>query len=268
MATDRQARIVQCVAQNDQVDVGQLSRLLDVSPSTVRRELQQMEDEGMIMRVHGAARLPNPIRYEQPYESRASMHVRAKRAIAAAALGLIAPGASVGISGGTTCTELARQLRATGPLTIVTNAVNIAVELHGQPDKRLMVTGGILNQGSYELVGNLVAESLKDVHLDVAFLGCSGIDPQFGISMSDEAEAAMGRAFKGAADRVILLADHSKVGRRTFARFCRLPEVDLLITDDGLPADQRGELEAAGLHLLIAPVAPGIEDSRPNTTAE
>jgi DeoR family transcriptional regulator, aga operon transcriptional repressor len=192
------------------------------------------------------------VRYEAPYESRAAANVDAKRAIAAAAMRLIGSGAVIGLSGGTTCTELARQLRAVEQVTVVTNAVNIALELYGQPNKRLMLTGGLLNQNSYELVGGLVSESLQDVHIDTAFLGASGIDPTFGFSMSDEPEAAVGRAFKAAADRTIVLADHTKIGRRTFARLCRLTEVDLLITDQGIVADDGAALEHAGLKILVA----------------
>jgi DeoR family transcriptional regulator of aga operon len=251
--TSRQVQILELLAWQGDIEVEDISKRLQISPSTVRRELRALEENGLLVRSYGRAKLPAPIAYEAPYERRAATQVAAKRAIAAAARRLIEPSSVVGISGGTTCTELARQLRAmAGSLTIVTNAVNIAVELQGQPDKRVMVCGGFMNLISYELVGNLVLQSLQNVHLDIAFLGCSGIDLQFGFSMSDEPEAAVARAFMSVADRTVMLADHSKMGRATFARLCPLADVNLLITDADLAADDRQALAQAGLSLIVA----------------
>ncbi|MBI1882425.1 MAG: DeoR/GlpR transcriptional regulator [Chloroflexi bacterium] len=252
MTTDRQMKILQHLSRHDSLEVGRLSELLQVSPSTIRRDLRVMQKSGLLKRTHGTAQLPTPIQYELPYENRAAQHVEAKRKIATAAKQLIQRGLVIGISGGTTCTELARQLRAMAPITIITNAVNIALELQGQLDKRVIVTGGQLNQDSYELVGNLVGQSLQNMHLDLAFLGVSGVDLPFGFSVADEPEAVASRALMAAAEQTIVLADHSKIGKATFARLCRLPEVDLLITDDGITPEQRAALEEAGLKVMVA----------------
>ncbi len=252
MTTDRQMKILQHLTRHDSLEVGQLSELLQVSPSTIRRELRVMQKSGLLKRTHGTAQLPTPIRYELPYENRAAQHVEAKRKIAATAKQLIKGEMVIGTSGGTTCTELARQLRAMENVTIVTNAVNIALELQGQLGKRVIVTGGLLNQDSYELVGQVVAQTLENMHLDLAFLGATGVDLSFGFSMADEPEAVASRAFMAAAGQTIILADHSKIGRVTFARLCRLTEVDLLITDDGITGDQQSALETAGLKVSVA----------------
>jgi DeoR family transcriptional regulator, aga operon transcriptional repressor len=250
--TDRQTKILHYLTQHHYLEVAQLSHLLQVSPSTIRRELTLMEKVGLLIRSHGTARLPNPIRYEDDYENRAAHQVEAKRKIAAAAKGLIRPGQVVGLSGGTTSTSLARQLRTMKEITIVTNAVNIALELQGQGGNRVMVTGGFLNQNSYELVGDLVTQSLRNVHLDLAFLGASGLHIEFGFSMADEPEAVVGRAFKATAAQTIILADHTKIGKVNFVRFCALAEIDLLITDDGISSEQREALAGAGLQVLVA----------------
>lgn len=252
MTTDRQLRILEHLVRHDELEVAQLSELLQVSPSTVRRELTTMEKIGLLVRTHGAARLPTPIHYDSPYEKRAAQQIQAKRKIAAVAKKLIEPGMVVGISGGTTCTELGRQMRATERVTIVTNAVNVALELQGQLGKRVMITGGTLTEGSYELIGDQVVQSLQAVHLDLAFVGASGIDLGFGFSVSDEPEAVAGRALMASADRSVIVADHTKIGRATFARLCRLTEVNLLITDDQITLSQREALEAAGLDILVA----------------
>jgi DeoR family transcriptional regulator of aga operon len=252
MTTARQLEILQHLTQHNSLEVSQLSELLHVSPSTIRRDLRVMQKSGLLRRAHGTAQLPTPIRYELPYENRAAQHLEAKRKIAMAAKQLMTQGLVIGFSGGSTCTELARQLRAMENITVVTNAVNIALELQGQLGKRVIVTGGVLNQDSYELVGHLVAQSLETMHLDLAFLGATGVDLSFGFSVADEPEAVASRALMAAAGKTIVLADHSKIGQATFARLCRLPEVDLLITDDGVLPEQLTKLQEAGLKVLVA----------------
>jgi DeoR family transcriptional regulator of aga operon len=252
MATERQIRILQLLSRHDSLEVSKLSDLLQVSPSTIRRELTVIEGSGLVVREHGTARLPSPIRYELPFEERAACQIEAKRKIAAAAARLVEPGQVVGLSGGTTATGLARQLRAMEEVTIVTNAVNIALELQAQSIKRVMVTGGIVNQGSYDLVGDLAVQGLQSVHLDLAFQGVSGIDLTFGFTVADEPDAVVARALKAASDRTVIIADHTKIGKATFARFCTLADVDMLITDDGVTTGQCAALEDAGLTVVIA----------------
>ncbi len=252
MSTGRQSRILDHVARQGEASVEELSQLVQVSPSTIRRELESLEKSGMLVRTHGGAEVRTPLHYEPPFESRASVQVEAKRDIAMAARELIQPNAIVGISGGTTCTELARQLRFLHSITVVTNAINIALELYGQSNKRLVVTGGILNQDSYELVGDLALESLENLHCDIAFLGVSGIDAAFGFSMADEPEAAVGKKFLAAASKKVILAGSAKMGKVTFARLCRLNQVDTLITDSGADAAYLARLRQTGLQVLVA----------------
>jgi DeoR family transcriptional regulator of aga operon len=252
MATDRQLKILQHLAVHDNVEVTDLGELLHVSSSTIRRELRAMEDNGLLVRTHGGAHLPSPIHYAIPYEKRAAQHVNEKRMIALAARKLVKPGTVIGIMGGTTCTELARVLRPLEHLTVVTNALNVALELQGPLSRRVVVTGGMLNQNSYELVGSQASQSLDSVHLDLAFLGVSGISLEYGFSMSDEPEAAVGRAFIAAADRAVVIADHSKIGQVTFARLCPLNSLGLLVTDKNTEPGQKKALEHVGLAVLIA----------------
>ena len=246
-----QNQIITFLTQYESIGVSELSNLLDVSPATIRRQLAKLEEKGLLTRTHGGASLIHPITYELPYEKRAAHQVNAKRMIAVKAKTLISPNAIVGLSGGTTCTELARQLRTFENLTVVTNAINISLELHGHKENRLMVTGGMLNLYSYELVGNLVSSSLQNIHLDIAFLGASGIDLNFGFSMSDEPEAVAGRAFIATSDKSVIIADSTKLEKRTFARLCPLDAIDLLITDDGINSDQVNSLEGTGLEVLV-----------------
>lgn len=252
MPTERQTRILQHLTKHESSEIAELSELLNVSPSTIRRELRVMENNGLLLRSHGSARLPTPIQYKHLYEHRAAQQLESKKKIAAAAKHLVKPGQVIGLSGGTTSTELARQLRAVSfNVTIVTNAINVALELQGF-GKHVIVTGGGLNQNSYELVGDLQTQSLQNMRLDICFLGVNGINTEFGFSVLDEPEAVASRAFKVASERTIIIADHTKIGKATFARFCALNEVDLLITDNSIPNDQQIALEDAGLKVQLA----------------
>lgn len=252
MTTDRQLQILHHLVIHQEIEVDALSRLLNVSPSTVRRDLHMMEDRGLLVRLHGAARLPAPVRYLSPYESRAAQQMTEKRAIALAASRLVDPGMVLGLMGGTTCTEFARLLRPIEPLTVVTNAVNIALELQGQPHKQVIVTGGVLNHNSYELVGTQAISSLEKTNCDFAFLGASGVTAEYGVALSDEPEAAVGRALIAAGLRVAVLADSTKIGKRTFARLCPISQIDLLITDQNVPPEQLRALARAGLEVIAA----------------
>src|SRR5574342_400303 len=137
-----QRKIMAHLIQNESVGVKKLSSLLQVSDSTTRRQLTLMEKGGMVVRTHGGARLANPITYELLYENRAAQALIAKRKIAAAALSLISPNLVIGLSGGTTCTELARLLRTLENIAVFTNAINVALEIQSQASRRIMVTGG------------------------------------------------------------------------------------------------------------------------------
>ena len=252
MSSERQMKILHQLTRHGCLEVNELSAMLDVSPSTVRRDLTALERSGLLVRTHGMAQLPSPIRYELPFEERAAARVEAKRKIAALAQTLVKPGDTVGLSGGTTATELARHLRAMQDVTIVTNALNIALELKAQAGQRVLVTGGMLNLDSYDLVGDLTTSGFERVHLDIAFQGVTGIDLRFGFTVADEPDAVVARAIRSVSDSLYIIADHTKVGKTTFARFCGLSEVTGLITDDGISRQQHGELLSAGLAVLVA----------------
>lgn len=247
-----QDQILQILTRNQRITVSQLSELLDVSNSTVRRQLIILEKKGLLLRTHGGAQLPSPLFYEPPYEERSANMVDAKRNIALLGRTLIDTQRVIGISGGTTCTELAKQLRTLHGATIVTNAINIALELQSQKENRVVVTGGTLNSFSYELVGHLVSHSLETIHMDIVFLGVSGIDVQFGFSMSDEPEAVAGRAFMKSSEKTVIVADHTKLQKSTFAHLCHINAVDILITDAGITQEQLTQLSQAGLNILVA----------------
>ena len=189
---------------------------------------------------------------ELPLRHRSEKQLEEKRRIARTAAALVPDGAVVGLTGGTTTTELARALAERSGLTVVTNAVNIAAELIVRPEIRLVVIGGIARSASYELVGPAAERMLQRYHLDLAFVGADGLTAQEGCTTHDEMEAHTDRAFLRSAARTVVLADSMKIGRITFASICPLSELQDLVTDDGITAGAEKAIAACGVRVIRA----------------
>jgi len=203
----------------------------EVSSATIRRDLRALHEQGLLVRTHGGA-VPSLLDLELPVRYRTSRRQSEKRRIAAAAAQLVPDGAVVGMTGGTTTTEVARTLSDRNGVTVVTNALNIASELVLRSSIRLVVIGGSARPASYELVGPSAELMLSRYHLDIAFIGTDGITLEGGCTTYDEMEAQTDRTFLERAKRVVVTADSSKLGHAAFAHICDLSEVDDLVTDD------------------------------------
>lgn len=171
--------------------------------------------------------------------------------IAREAASRVSDGAAVGLTGGTTTTEVARTLAERQHLTVVTNALNIASELAVRPNLKLVVTGGVARDKSYELVGPLAEQSLAGLNLDVVFIGADGVDPTAGLTTHHAMEAHTDRALIERAQRVIAVADSSKFGRVAFARICELERVHEMITDAGAAPRLVEEISRTGVEVTI-----------------
>jgi DeoR family transcriptional regulator of aga operon len=244
LRTERHARILEHVSAKGSAGVEELSRLLDVSGATVRRDLQHLHTLNLLRRTHGGAAVGN-IGLEAPLKYRSERRRPEKLAIARAAAALVPAGAVVGLTGGSTATEIARILAGRGPVTIVTNAVNIAAELVLHKDVTLVVIGGTARSESYELVGPSAEKALAEYHTDVVFLGVDGVSAAYGCTTHDQLEAATDRAFTGNSSRTVVVADSSKIGKVTLARICPLSAVGHLVTDGEAPAEELERIAAA-----------------------
>ncbi len=245
---DRFNRILEALGRDGSTTVDGLARMLEVSPATVRRDLQELQDHRLLARTHGGA-VAHGLSYELPLRYRTTRSEE-KRRIGAAAARLVPTGSVVGVTGGTTTTEAARAL-AGGDLTIVTNALNIAAELAVRPDLRLVVTGGVARAASFELVGPVAEQMLEHYNLDLALVGADGVDTRAGVSTHDDMEARCNYAMVNRSRRCFVLVDSSKLGRVAFARICPLEAVDLLITDTAADASVVDELRRAGVEVEL-----------------
>jgi DeoR family transcriptional regulator of aga operon len=248
---ERMGEILDRVVENGSVDVVSLADEFGVSAATVRRDLQALHSQGLLRRTHGGA-LPRPAGLELPIQYKSTRQHREKRAIGIAAARLVRDGDVVGMTGGTTATEVARALADRRGLTIVTNALNIAAELVARPHVRLVVVGGNARHASYELVGPAAESMIAQYHLDVAFIGTDGFTVAEGCTTHDEMEAHTDLALIGQAARTVVIADSTKIGRVTFARICGTDVIDTLVTDSGIDAGVRSATEAADVEVIIA----------------
>lgn len=244
----RLTAILEELAETGSVSVTELGERFGVSLATVRRDLQTLEDQRLVSRVHGGAVSRNVL-YELPLRYKETRNQEAKQRIAAAIAARIEPGTTVGLTGGTTTTEVARAICEKPDLTIVTNALNIASELAIRSNLKLIVPGGVARSQSYELVGPMAEANLAAMNLDLVVVGVDGIDAAAGCTTHHEVEAYANRALIGRARRAVVAADASKLGKVAFARICGLEEVDELVTDEGAPRAELAPLTATGVAL-------------------
>lgn len=249
----RLTALLDLVLERDEVRVEDIVEVLDISPATARRDLDTLAQQQLITRTRGGARM-HPSSSDLPLRYKTGRNADQKSRIAAAAAKLVRPGDVVGLNGGTTSTEVGREIAlipesdgAVGDqrIVVVTNAVNIANELTVRPRVKVVVTGGVARPHSYELTGPLARLILNEIIIDTLFLGVDAISAEQGASAHNEGEAAINSDFVKVAKRVVVVADSSKIGTTAFARICDTSEIDVLITDDGITDEQRAQFEAA-----------------------
>jgi DeoR family transcriptional regulator, aga operon transcriptional repressor len=248
----REGQIFDLLCQHGELSIQSLSEHLGISASSVRRELAELGDHPIIQRTHGGATLTNVVQYNPLPIYKLPLDPSEARAIAALARSLVQPGDVIGLSGGRLCTELALQLRGTEGITVVTNGVNIAAELVALPNLRVMVTGGLLEQNSFELVGQALHQSLEGVYIHKFFVGTDGLSVEHGVSNHSEAEALAARELALHADTTYVLADSTKFRRPHLAQVMPLTEVAAILTTDHTPFEVCTLFRAAGCEVRIA----------------
>ena len=246
---ERLGIILEELSSSGSVAVVDLCERLGVSAATVRRDLEQLEAQRLLTRTHGGA-VAQMVSYELPLRYKSARRQEEKRGIGIEAATRVRDGAVIGLTGGTTTTEVARAV-ADRDVTVVTNALNIASELAIRPNIKLVVSGGVARSESYELVGPIADEMLEGLHLDLAFIGADGLTASAGLTTHHETEAHTDRALLRRAARVVVVADGSKLGRVAFATICGIDEVHELITDAHADPDELAAIRDAGLDTTV-----------------
>ncbi|WP_147103013.1 DeoR/GlpR family DNA-binding transcription regulator [Nesterenkonia populi] len=265
LAAERHGRVRALLTQDGSVSVQQLADTFAVTRETVRRDLDQLEAEGALRRIHGGA-VPaaSASRTEAPLQERQSRRAEEKRRIAHAALAYLPPaeGGSMIIDAGTTTEALAELLTAPGERSaedpeehrfLITNAVPIAAKLSSSPSVDVEILGGSIRGITGAAVGVQTTAALRRRRADVVFLGTNGVEAGFGLSTPDTQEAAVKTELLEAGRQRVVLADSSKLGRSSLVQFARLEDIDVLITDAAPPASLADALAEAEVSVVVAP---------------
>ncbi|WP_329123710.1 DeoR/GlpR family DNA-binding transcription regulator [Streptomyces sp. NBC_01353] len=261
LAEQRRALILDEVRRRGGVRVNELTRRLNVSDMTVRRDLDALARQGVVEKVHGGAvPVVETSSHEPGFEAKSALELGAKEDIARAAARMVAPGSAIALSGGTTTFALAEQLLEVPDLTVVTNSVRVADVFHtagyaggeSRPGAATVVLTGGVRTPSDALVGPVADQAIRSLHFDVLFLGVHGISVEAGLSTPNLAEAETNRRLMRSARRLVVVADHTKWGTVGLSSFARLDEVDTLVTDAGLSSQTRAEMAEQLPGLVVA----------------
>lgn len=253
LARQRQATILEYVRTHGGARVSDLTQLLGVSDMTVRRDLDVLSGRGLVDKVHGGATAVGMPSVEEPaFEAKAVREHEEKALIAREAAKLVRPGSAIALSAGTTTWALSQHLVDIPGLTIVTNSMRVASELHEAPGTRTLILTGGIRTPSDAMVGPVADMVIRSLHFDQLFLGCHGMDETAGLSTPNLAEAQTNRELIRNARSVVVTADHTKWGTTGLSSFADLDQVDVLVTDDQMPAAARQLLAERVGRLVIA----------------
>lgn len=235
-AAGRSEQILQELLRNGEVSVDSLARHFKVSAATIRRDLSELERQGLLRRNHGGAgpvapMLYEPFRHLSSFQEQEEKCAAEKRQIGLTAASLISDGETIAIGTGTTTTQLARCIRHRKGITIITNAINIAMELSHLPEIQVSMTGGSLSGDWFALVGDVAQRNISEMFFDKAFIGVDGAHAEHGLTTNYPDQAAIHRAMMRQARQRIVLADHRKIG--TIGRSLIWPtgDLDKLVVD-------------------------------------
>ncbi len=259
---ERRSRLLEMVRQRGFAALPDLANELQVSESTVRRDLDCLEESGSARRTHGGVFYTGPSPRLSHFDVRQSAHQQHKRQISIAAARLIEEGDTVLLDGGSTTYDLAQRLLGR-PLQVVTNSLPVANLFASEEAADLIFIGGYIHGRTGVSLGPYATEMLQDLHVRRAILSVAGIDDR-GYYNSNLLLVETERAMMQSADETIVVADSSKFGRSSLARLCTLPEVHTLVVDNGITEDWRSKVLAAGVQLIVG----GPTDNTPGTETQ
>lgn len=248
---ERHRRIIDLVNAKGYESVTNLTNKLKVSAVTIRKDLKLLEKNNQLFRTHGGASNTNPFTIDRPVNEKENFQIEEKRNIARKAAKYIESNDSVIIASGTTMLALAREIIPTHKLTVITSALQVSSELIRHPDVDIIQLGGQIRKSSSSVVGSYAEGILEDFFCTKLFLGVDGIDLQFGVTTSNTMEAELNRRMIKVAQRVIVLADHTKFGKRGFSRICEVDEINEIITDKKIAPGIVEKFVNAGIKVTV-----------------
>ena len=245
LAIERRNAISELLAARGKVIVSELAKEFSVTEETIRRDLDKLEKEGIATKTYGGAVSGNSSVTDVPYRVRLGVNVDKKKAIAEKVAALIKDGQRIMLDASSTAIYVTRAIKNKSNITVITNSVEILLELADKSDWTVFSTGGVLKEGALSLTGSSAERMIRGYHVDIAVCSCKGIDVKFGITDSNEKDAQIKQAVFASADRRVLALDSDKFDRKSFVKVCEISEVDTVVTDSR-PSDTWVEHLAAG----------------------
>ncbi|MBT3320341.1 MAG: DeoR/GlpR transcriptional regulator [Clostridia bacterium] len=251
-AEERKQMIVELINRQIKTTVAALCEKFSVSPATIRNDLRELELAGLLKRTHGGAMSNKKASFELNSYQKEVENIEQKVAIGKAAMNYVQDGDIIAIDTGTTTLEFAKQLADKKNITVVTNDLKIALHLEENSQMDVVLTGGAVRRNFHSTIGLIALNSLKELSVDRSFIAANGVEVRRGITTPNIEQAQVKERLVEFADEVILLADSTKLGKASFAKFADLKEIDHIITDSDAPEEIVAEIESKGISVEIA----------------
>ena len=249
---ERRKYILDHIVKDGFVKVSELAESLGVTQTTIRKDLNYLESQGVLQRAHGSAIPPSQQMMDLNLSAKKLINFEAKQKIAEKAASLIKSDDSILVASGSTISLFAEALKPKGRLNVVSISVNISAHLGDIPGITVMQVGGILYGNTLSVLGAEASKTIENLYCSKVFFGVDGIDLDYGLTCGTGEEASITQKMMQSSQTKIVLSDSSKVGQRGFARICEVGDIDILITDSGMPLETRQRIENMGVKLIIA----------------
>ena len=249
--SERHQKILEVLKTNGIVSVNSLSQQLNVSSVTIRKDLGLLEEKKLLYRAHGGAIQIDPYIANRHVQEKEKHYPEEKKRIGQKATELLTPNDAIIIASGTTVLAFARSIAPDSQLTVLTSAMNVAMALLNYQQVEVIQLGGIVRHTSTSIIGDYAVQMLQNFSCSKLFLGVDGIDLKYGLTTTNSMEASVNRAMIEAAQKIIVLTDSSKFGRRGFGKICELDAVDRIITDSGVSPKIVEDLENLGIKVSV-----------------
>lgn len=253
-AEERKIAIVQYIDKHKKLKVNELCEIFNVSPATIRNDLTELQNAGLLKRTHGGAIPNSKAKFELDSYQKTVENVDQKKAIAKKALEWVEDGDAIAIDTGTTMLCFAELIAAKKNLTIVTNDIEIAGVLEDKTDSNIILMGGNIRKGFHCCVGHIALKCIEGLTVDKAFIATNSISATHGLSTPNLDNAQIKKMMIKMSNQVILLCDSKKFGRTSFVKFADVSDLETIITDSGLTNQQKKEFDQLDVCLEVVPV--------------
>lgn len=252
LAVERRNKILAILQEEQKVIVSDLSKKFNVTEETIRRDLEKLESEGFAKKTYGGAILNENFNMDVPYTVRKMTNVDKKAILADIVAGIVEDGDSIMLDSSSTAVFIAKRLKHKKNLTIITNSIEMVLQLSDVDGWKIICAGGSLRQKNLSLVGHVTENIIAEYHVDKAIVSCKGIDLEKGFTDSNEADAYVKKAMLSSAYKRIVVADSTKFGKVAFTKFCDFSEVDMLISNEDPGEAWMKKLQASNIEVCFS----------------